>query len=84
MIQAHASCGAVPDEVCLQDDAGAPPRGSRSWKLGDIAPHSEKRFEFTLQLLDAGTDIVRVRLELDAEGLVQPLKSRDILIEVVR
>ena len=84
MIQAHASCGAVPDEVCLQEDAGAPPRGSRSWKLGDIGPHSEKRFEFTLQLLDAGTDIVRVRLELDAEGLAQPLKSRDILIEVVR
>jgi DNA-binding winged helix-turn-helix (wHTH) protein len=83
-IQAHASCGAVPDEVCLQDEWGAPPRGSRSWKLGDIAPHSEKRFEFTLQLLDAGTDIVRVRLELDAEGLAQPLKSHDILIEVVR
>ena len=84
MIQAHASCGAIPDEVCLQDEGGAPPRGSRSWKLGDIAPHSEKRFEFTLQLLDAGTDIVRVRLELDAQGLAQPLKSRDILIEVVR
>ena len=84
MIQAHASCGAVPDEMCLQDDAGAPPRGSRSWKLGDIAPQSEERFEFTLQLLDAGTDIVGVWLELDAEGLAQPLKSRDILIEVVR
>ena len=83
-VQAHASCGAVPDEVCLQDEGGAPPRGSRSWKLGDIAPYSEKRFEFTLQLLDAGTDIVRVRLELDAEGLAQPLKSHDILIEVVR
>ena len=49
-----------------------------------MGPHSEKRFEFTLQLLDAGTDIVRVRLELDAEGLAQPLKSRDILVEVVR
>ncbi|MDP2675560.1 MAG: winged helix-turn-helix domain-containing protein [Dehalococcoidia bacterium] len=84
IIQAHASCGAVPDEICLQDEGGAPPRGSRSWRLGDIAPHSEKRFEFTLQLLDAGADIVRVRLELDAQGLAQPLRSRDILIQVVR
>jgi len=83
-IQARASCGAVPDEVCLQDEGGAPPRGSRSWKLGDIAPHSEKRFEFTLQLLDAWADIVRVRLELDAQGLAQPLGSHDILIQVVR
>ena len=83
-IQAHASCGAVPDEMCLQDEGGAPPRGSRSWKLGDIAPHSEKRFEFTLQLLDASADIVRVRLELDAQRLAQPLRSRDILIQVVR
>ena len=83
-IQARASCGAVPDEVCLQDEGGAPPRGSRSWKLGDIAPHSEKRFEFTLQLLDTGADVVRVRLELDAQGLAQPLRSRDILIKVVR
>ena len=83
-IQAHASCGPVPDEVCLQDEGGAPPRGSRSWRLGDIPPHSEKRFEFTLQLLDAPADSVRVGLELDAEGLAQPLESRDILIEVVR
>jgi len=83
-IQARASCGAVPDEVCLQDEGGAPPRGSRSWKLGDIAPHSEKRFEFTLQLLDAGANIVRVRLELDAQRLAQPLRSREILIQVVR
>jgi len=83
-IQARASCGAVPDEVCLQDEGGAPPRGPRSWRLGTIAPHSEKRFEFTLQLLDAGVDSVRVRLELDAQGLAQPLRSRDILIKVVR
>jgi len=83
-IQARASCGAVPDDVCLQDEGGAPPRGSRSWRLGEIAPHSEKRFEFTLQLLDAGVDSVRVRLELDAQGLAQPLRSRDILIKVVR
>jgi len=83
-IQARASCGAVPDNVCLQDEGGAPPRGSRSWRLGAIAPHSEKRFEFTLQLLDATADSVRVRLELDAKGLAQPLRSRDILIKVVR
>jgi hypothetical protein len=83
-IQAHATCGAVLDEVCRQDDRGAPPRGSRSWRLGDIAPRSEKRFEFTFQLLDAGADIVRVRLELDAQGLAQPLRSRDIVIQVVR
>ena len=83
-IQAHASCGAVPDEVCLQDEGGAPPRGSRFWEMGDIPPHSDKRFEFALQLLDAGADTIRVRLELDAQGLAEPLKSRDIVIEVVR
>jgi DNA-binding winged helix-turn-helix (wHTH) protein len=83
-IQARASCGAVQDEVCLQDEGRAPPRGSRSWTLGDIAPHSEKRFEFTLQLLDAKVDNVRVRLELDAQGLAQPVRSRDIPIEIVR
>ena len=83
-IQAHATCGAVPDDLCRQDEGGAPPRGSHSWKLGHIAPHSEKRFEFTLQLLDAKVDIVRVRLELDARDLAQPVKSNEIPIEVVR
>jgi DNA-binding winged helix-turn-helix (wHTH) protein len=83
-IQAHASCGAVPDEVCLQDEGGAPPRGSRTWQMGDIPPRSDMRFEFTFQLLDAQSDTIRVRLELDAQGLAEPLKSREILIEVVR
>jgi hypothetical protein len=83
-IQARASCDGTADDACLLDDGGAPPRGTRTWRLGEIPVGAERRFEFTLQLLDASTDEIRVQLELDAEGLAQALKSREIEIEVVR
>lgn len=83
-IQARATCGGASDELCLQDAEGAPPRGARMWEVGDIPAGEERRFELTMQLLDAAGDEIRVRLELDAEGLAQPLRSREIRIEVVR
>jgi hypothetical protein len=83
-IQARAVCGARVDEVCSNDSDGAPPRGSRSWRLGDLPAGEEAQFEFTMQLLAAESRSLSVRVDLDAHGLAQPLESREIKMKVVR
>ena len=82
IIQARIVCGAKRDALCAQDSAGAPPRGSRSWEIGDLQAKAERRVEFVMQLLDAGSKVLPVYVQIDAMGLAQPLKSREIEIKV--
>jgi len=82
IIQARIVCGAKRDALCAQDSAGAPPRGSRSWEIGDLQAKAERRVEFVMQLLDAGAKVLPVYVQIDAMGLAQPLKSREIEIRV--
>jgi hypothetical protein len=81
-IQARAVCGAKRDTLCAQDGAGAPPRGSRSWKIADLGPKTERRVEFVMQLLYASGKVLPVYVQVDAAGLAQPLRSREIEFEV--
>jgi hypothetical protein len=81
-IQARVVCGAKRDSLCAEDSAGAPPRGARSWALGDLKPGAERQVEFVMQLLYARAKVLPVHVQIDAAGLAQPLKSREIEFEV--
>jgi hypothetical protein len=83
-IQARAVCGALASAVCARDSAQAPPRGARSWQIGDLAAGEQLQFEFTMQLLASRADQISVHVQLDADGLARPLKSREIEMEIVR